>query len=62
MQQLQELEMETLNLLNPFQSNTVKLFNGKAMIIIKSKNKPDTIKIKASSKKLKQTSVTLTVL
>ena len=46
----------------PFQSNTVKLFNGKAMIIIKSKNKPDTIKIKASSKKLKQTSVTLTVL
>lgn len=46
----------------PFQSNTVKLFNGKAMIIIKSKNKPDTIKIKASSKKLKQNSVTLTVL
>ena len=43
----------------PFQSNYVHLFYGKAMIIIKSKHKEGTAKIKVTSKDLKSDSVSL---
>ncbi len=45
----------------PFQSNTVRLFYGKAMLIVKSTTKKGTIKILAQAKKLKQDRVEIRV-
>jgi len=47
--------------LNPFQSNSVSLFYGKAMLIIKSSVKSETAKISAESKGLKPAETTLKI-
>ena len=46
----------------PFQSNKVQLFHGKAMVIIRSEKESGTVRIKVTAKKLKSASVTLSIL